>query len=63
MKLSTSMRQIKEATKNLKIGTNQLEIEAKEEDCTILDVKEIISFLRSLHIYTQISIFIDTQKV
>ena len=52
MKLSTSVRRTREAAKSLKIGTNGLEIEAKEEDCTIADAKGIIPLLRAFHVYT-----------
>ena len=45
MKLSTSVRRIREVAKSLKIDTNGLEIEAKEENCTIVDVKGIIPLL------------------
>ena len=58
MKLSTSVRRTREAAKSLKIGTNGLEIEAKEEDCTIADVKGIIPLLRAFHVYTQILVFL-----
>lgn len=34
IKLSTSVKHIKEVAKSLKIGINGLEIEAKEEDST-----------------------------
>ena len=50
MKLSTSVRQTQEATKNLKLGINGLKIEAKEEDCITLDVKRIIPLLCSFHV-------------
>ena len=52
MKLSASVRCTKKAAKNLKIGISGLEIEAKEEDCTIADTKSIISLLRVFHVYT-----------
>ena len=60
MKLSISIRRTRKATKNLKIGTNGLEIQAKEEDCTIADVKGIIPLLRAFHMYTQILVFLTT---
>ncbi len=58
MKLSTCLRQTEKATENLKLNTNRLEIEAKEKNCTTLDVEEIIFFFCLFHIYTQILIFI-----
>ena len=58
MKLSTNIRQTKEITKNLKIGTNGLEIEANKKDYTIVDVKSIIFFLQAFHIYIQILVFL-----
>ena len=42
MKLSTSVRHTREVAKRLKIGTIDLKIEAKEEDCTNADAKDII---------------------
>ena len=57
MKLSTSVRRTREAAKSLKIGTNGLEIEAKE-DCTTADAKGITSFLQAFHVYTQILVFL-----
>lgn len=39
------MRNTRIATKNLKLGTNRLEIKAKEEKCTTLDAKRIIALL------------------
>lgn len=33
MKLSINVRQIKKSTKNLKLGTNRLKINAKEKNC------------------------------
>ena len=50
--LSTIVRRTREAAKSLKIGSNGLEIEAKEEDCTIADAKGIIPLLRAFHVYT-----------
>ncbi len=58
MKLSTSVRRTREAAKSLKIGTNGLEIEAKEEDCTTADAKGITPLLRAFHVYTQILVFL-----
>lgn len=58
MKLSTSVRRTRKAAKSLKISTSGLEIEAKEEDCTTADTKEIIPLLRAFHVYTQIFIFL-----
>ena len=58
MKLSTSIRYTRKAAKSLKIGTNSLEIEAKEKDCTIADAKSIIPLFQAFYIYTQIFIFL-----
>ena len=58
MKLSTSVRRTREAAKSLKIGTNGLEIEAKEEDCTTADAKGIIPLLQVFHVYTRILVFL-----
>lgn len=44
MKLSISVRYTKKAAKSLKIDTNDMEIKAKEENCTIEDVKGISPF-------------------
>ena len=63
MKLSTSVRRTREAAKSLKIGFNGLEIEAKEEDCTISDAKGIIPLLRAFHVYTQILVFLATPGI
>lgn len=52
MKLSTSVKQTKEVAKNLKIGINNLVIEAKEENCFIADAKDIISLLWAWYVYT-----------
>lgn len=60
MKLSTSVKHTKEAAKSLKIGTNGLEIEAKEEDCITINAKDIILLLRAFHMYTQILVFLTT---
>ncbi len=51
MKLSTIVRRTREAAKSLKIATNGLEIEAKEEDCTTADAKAI-PLLLAFHVYT-----------
>ena len=48
----------KKAAKSLKIGTNGLEIETKEEDYTTADAKCIILLLQAFHVYTQILIFL-----
>lgn len=45
MKLSTNVKSTKKAIKSLKIGTHDLEIEAKEKDYTTTDAKNIISLL------------------
>ena len=58
MKLSTSVRRTREVAKSLKIGTNGLEIDAKEEDCIVADAKGIIPLLRAFHVYTQILVFL-----
>ncbi len=60
MKLSASVRCIREAAKSLKIGASSLEIEAKEEDCITADAKDIILLLRAFHVYTQIRIYLVT---
>ena len=62
MKLNTCVKQTKEATKNLKRGTNRLKIEVKEKNRAILDVKRIISLFHLFNLYIQISIFIATPK-
>lgn len=51
MKLSISIRYTREAGKSLKTDTSGPEIEAKEEDCTTADVKEIILLLQAFYIY------------
>ncbi len=51
MNLSTSVGKITEATKNLKLVTNRLEIEAKKEKYTTLDTKRIIIPLCFLYFY------------
>lgn len=58
MKLSTSVRRTKIAAKSLKIDTSNLEIKAKEEDCTIRDTKSIILLLQASYIYIEIFIFL-----
>ena len=58
MKLSTSIRRTRKVVKSFKIGTNGLKIQAKEEDCTTADAKNIILFLQVFHIYTQIFVFL-----
>lgn len=58
MKLNTSIRRTREAAKSLKIGTNGLETEAKEEDCTTANTKDIIPLLWVFHVYTQILVFL-----
>ena len=45
MKLSISVRHTRKVVKSLKIGTSDLEIEAKKEDCITADTKSIIPFL------------------
>lgn len=50
IKLNTSIRYSREVTKSLKIGTNGLEIKAKEKDYTTADAKNINFFLE-LFIY------------
>ena len=45
MKLSTSVRRTRESAKSFKIGTNSLEIEAKEKDYTMANKKGIIPLL------------------
>ncbi len=51
MKLSIRVKQTRRATKNLKLGTNELKIDAKEEDCTTLETKKIIYLLGLFHVY------------
>ena len=60
IKLSTSVKYTREAAKSLKISTNKLEIETKEEDYTTADAKGIILLLQAFHIYAQIFIFLTT---
>lgn len=45
MKLNTSIRHTRKVAKNLRICTNDLDIEAKKKDCIIVDTKSIILFL------------------
>lgn len=45
IKLSYNIRCTRKTAKSLKIGTNSLEIKAKEEDCTTADAKDIIPLL------------------
>ena len=52
MKLSTNIRHTKKATKSLKIDTNGLKIEAKEEDCITINIKGIILLLQAFYMYT-----------
>ncbi len=63
LKLSTSVGQTKEATKNLKLGINRLKIGAKKENWTILNAKRNILPLCLIYIYTQISISIADQEI
>lgn len=58
MKLSISVKHTREAAKILKISTSDLEIKAKEKDCTTADAKGIILLLRAFHVYIQILIFL-----
>ena len=44
MKLNTNVRRTRKAAKSFKIGTNGLKVQAKEEDCTTTDAKDIILF-------------------
>lgn len=44
-KLNTSIRQIRKVAKSLKTDTNNLEIEAKKEDCITINIEGIIFFL------------------
>lgn len=60
IKLNISIKQIKKATKSLKIGSNGLKIEAKEEDCIITDAKGIIFLHQAFHIYMQTFVFLAT---
>ena len=52
MKLSTNIRYNRLVAKSLQIDINGLEIEAKEEDYTIADAKNIILLLWAFYIYT-----------
>lgn len=45
MKLSINVRCTRKVAKSLKIGTNGLEIQAKKEDCIIVDAKSNFFFL------------------
>ena len=63
MKLSTSVRHTIEVAKGLKISSNGLEIETKEENCTTADTKGIIPLLRAFHIYTQILVFLAASGI
>lgn len=58
MILSISIIYIRKIAKSLKIGTNNLEIEDKEKDYIIINVKIIILFLQVFYVYTQIFIFL-----
>ena len=58
MKLSTRVKRNREIAKSLKITTNGLEIEVKEEDCIIVDVKGIILLFQAFYMYTQILVFL-----
>lgn len=58
MKPSTNVRCTRKTAKNLKITTNGLEIEAKKEDYTIVDVKDIILLFQVFYMYTQIMVFL-----
>ena len=51
IKLSTSIRLTKKAAKNLKIDISGSEIEAKEENCTMADTKDIILFSQAFYKY------------
>ncbi len=63
MKFDISMRQIKEATKYLKLDTNGSKVGRKEVDFTNLNPKRIISLLCLFHTYTQSLIFIAAPKI
>ena len=58
MKLSSSLKNTREATKWLKIDTSSLEVETKEKDCTALHAKSIIFFFLAFYVYTQIFVFL-----
>lgn len=62
MKLSTSIRGMRKVAKNLKISTNCLEIEVKEDDYTTVDIKDIIFLLWAFYMYTQILVFLSTSN-
>ena len=58
MKLSTSIRRIREVAKTLKIGTSSLKTKAKDEDCATANAKCIILLLRAFYLYAQILFFL-----
>lgn len=58
MKSSTSVKYIRKAVKILKIGSNNLKIEAKKEDYTIINIKDIISLFQVFYIYIEILVFL-----
>lgn len=45
------MRQTRKVAKSFKIGINGPKIEAKEEDCIVVDGKSIIPLLQAFYIY------------
>lgn len=51
MKLSISIKYIREITKSLKIETSAFEIMAKKKDYTTINTKSIILFLEIFYIY------------
>lgn len=62
MKFSTSVRRTRKAAKSLKINTNGLEIEAKEEDSTTVDAKDIIPLFQAFYVYIQILVFLAVSR-
>ena len=57
------MKKIKKGMRNLKLDTNGLEIEAMEQDCTILDAKQIIALRFLCHVLIFIWSFIAVSRI
>lgn len=57
IKLNISVKCIEKATKSLKIGISDLEIETKEENCNMADAKYIVLLLLAFHVYMPIPVF------
>lgn len=58
IKLSVSIRQIRDVIKSFKIGTDGLKIEAKENNYITSETKNIIDLLQVFYIYIQILTFL-----